>query len=274
MQLTDTHTHLYGEEYDEDRAETVDRAEAAGVTRLVAIGAGLDSSEAAVALAESRPNVIAAVGVHPHEARDFDEPQWEKIRSLALRPDVRAIGEIGLDYHYDFSPREAQRACFQAQLSLAAHAGLPVVIHMREAEEEVYEVLKAAVAAHPPSEDGGTGAVAGIIMHCFLGGPEWAEKWLGLGCLLGIGGAVTFKKSNELREAIRTAPLDRLVLETDCPYMTPHPYRGKRNEPSYIPLVAQAVADAKGLTVEEVAAATTANALAFFGMWPESRAGD
>jgi TatD DNase family protein len=268
MQLTDTHTHLYGEEYDADRAEVVARAETAGVTRLVAIGAGLASSEVAVALAETLPNMIAAVGVHPHEARDFDESQWQRIRALAERPAVRAIGEIGLDYHYDFSPREAQRACFQAQLSLAAHAGLPVVIHMREAEDDVYDVLKAAVAPHPPSEDGGAGAIRGVVMHCFLGGPGWAEKWLALGCLLGIGGAATFKKSNELREAIRITPLNRLLLETDCPYMTPHPYRGKRNEPAYIPLVAQAVADAKGITVEEVAAATTANALGIFGGWP------
>jgi TatD DNase family protein len=138
---------------------------------------------------------------------------------------------------------------------------------MREAEEDVYAALKAARAENGPAEDGGHGATGPVIMHCFLGGPEWAEKWLALDCLLGIGGAVTFKKSDALREAVRLAPLDRLLLETDCPYMTPHPYRGKRNEPSYIPLVARGIADAKGISIEEVAAATTENALRVFGAW-------
>jgi len=268
MPFTDTHTHLYDDAYDADRAEVIARARAAGVSRMVAIGAGLDSSRAALALARERPDIVATVGVHPHEAKDFNEAQWEELRAMADDPRVRAIGEIGLDYHYDFSPRAAQHACFQAQMSLAANTGLPVVIHMREAEEDVYAVLRSALSEHPPAEDGGHGAPGPILMHCFLGGPEWAEKWLALGCMLGVGGAVTFKKSDALREAVRLAPLDRLLLETDCPYMTPHPYRGKRNEPAHIPHIAEAVAQAKGLTVEEVATATTENALRIFGhLW-------
>lgn len=267
MQLTDTHTHLYDEAYDEDRAEVIARAEAAGVTRMIAIGAGMDSSRAALALAETRSDIIATVGVHPHEAGDFDEAQWERIREMARHPKVRAIGEIGLDYHYDFSPRAAQQSCFQSQMSLAAHLGLPVVIHMREAEEDVYSVLRGALAERVPAEDGGHGRVGPVVMHCFLGGPEWAERWLGLGCLLGIGGAITFKKADDLREAVRLAPLDRLLLETDCPYMTPHPHRGKRNEPAHVSLVAETLAGLKGLTVEALAAAATENAVRVFGDW-------
>lgn len=267
MTFTDTHTHLYDEAYDEDRADVFTRAEEAGVSRMIAIGAGMESSRAALALAQGRPNIIATAGVHPHEARNFNEAQWREIRAMAERPEVRAIGEIGLDYHYDFSPREAQHECFQAQMSLAANLGLPVVIHMREAEEDVYEVLKSALSQHPPSEDGGKGRVGPVVMHCFLGGPEWAERWLDLGCYLGIGGAVTFKRSDDLREAVRHAPLDRLLLETDCPYMTPHPYRGKRNEPCHIPLIAQTIADLRGIAVEELAAVTTRNAVDVFGNW-------
>lgn len=267
MELTDTHTHLYDEAYDDDRAEVIARAEAAGIRRMVAIGAGMESSRAALALAETRADLIATVGVHPHEAAGFDEAQWESIRAMAQRPKVRAIGEIGLDYHYDFSPREAQQSCFQAHMSLAANLGLPVVIHMREAEEDVYSVLEGVMAAHGPAEDGGKGRMGPVVMHCFLGGPDWAERWLALGCLLGVGGAITFKKSDDLREAVRLAPLDRLLLETDCPYMTPHPYRGQRNEPCHTSLVAQAVADVKGISVEEIAAATTQTALKVFGDW-------
>lgn len=256
MQLIDTHTHIYGHEYEEDRDAAMARAREAGVTRMAAIGAGLESSRAALELARAHPSVIATVGVHPHEARGFDEAQSAELRALAADPNVRAIGEIGLDYHYDFSLRAAQAAAFEAQLALAAEMGRPVVIHMREAEDDVHHILKSAPA--------GIGA---IVMHCFLGGPQEAARWLDLGFLLGIGGAVTFKKMEALRETARFAPLDRILLETDCPYMTPHPHRGRRNEPAYVALVAQAVAEARGQTVEEIAAATTGNALEFYGPW-------
>lgn len=267
IQLIDTHTHIYGPEYDEDREEALERAKEAGVARLIAIGAGLESSRAALQLAIAHPNVIATVGVHPHEAKDFDEGQWAEIRAMADHPKVRAIGEIGLDYHYDFSPKGAQVFTFQSQMSLASGKEMPVVIHMREAEDEVYAALKSALSDNGPGERGSAGRVGPIVMHCFLGGPAEAERWLGLGCTLGIGGAVTFKKMDALREAVRLAPLDRILLETDCPYMTPHPHRGKRNESSYIPLVARTVAEVKGLSLEEVAAATTANADRIFGTW-------
>ncbi|HEY3269552.1 MAG TPA: TatD family hydrolase [Armatimonadota bacterium] len=267
METVDTHAHIQGEDFNDDRPEALARAAEAGVRRIVAIGADMPTSEAAVILADAEEGVIATVGVHPHDAKTFNEAQWERLKALAARPKVRAIGEIGLDYHYDFSPRPAQQTCFQGQIALAAHLGLPAVIHMREAEDDVYHVLKGAMAANGPAEDGGRGRIGPVIMHCFLGGPAEAERWLALGCYLGIGGAVTFKKMDALREAVKAIPLDRLLLETDCPYMTPAPHRGQRNEPAYIPLVCAAVAKAKGLSEAEVAAATTLNAEAVFGRW-------
>lgn len=234
---------------------------------MVAIGAGMASSRAAVRLAERHRSVVATVGVHPHEAKEMNEDAWNELAGLIDHPRVRAIGEIGLDYHYDFSPRSDQVAAFQSQMSLASGTGMPVVIHMREAEDEVYAVVKSTLANNGPGERGSAGRVGPILMHCFLGGPEEAERWLGLGCVLGIGGAVTFKKLDALREAVRLAPLDRIVLETDCPYMAPIPHRGRRNEPAHVSLVAARVAEVKGLTVEEVAAATTATAERIFGVW-------
>lgn len=265
--LIDTHAHIQGAEYDDDRDDVLRRAVEAGVERIVAIGADMATSRAAVEMARRYPGIVATIGVHPHDAKSFGDAEWAELRQLAADPMVRAIGEIGLDYHYDFSRRLDQQRCFQSQMSLAAYFGLPVVVHMREAEEHVYSVLKAALADNGPSEDGGKGRVGPIVMHCFLGDAEWAAKWLDLGCYLGIGGAVTFKKMDALRDAVRMIPMDRLLLETDCPYMTPHPHRGKRNEPAYTALVARTVAEVKGVSLEEVADATTANARTIFGEW-------
>jgi TatD DNase family protein len=263
----DTHAHIQGAEYDEDRDEVVLRATASSVERIVAIGADMASSRAAVEIAGTHPGIVATVGVHPHDAKTFGDAEWDELRQLAGNPRVRAIGEIGLDYHYDLSPRIDQQRCFQSQVSLAAYFGLPVVVHSREAEEHVHSVLKASLDDNGPSEDGGRGRIGAIVMHCFLGDSEWARKWLDLGCYLGIGGAVTFKKMDALRDAVRTIPMDRLLLETDCPYMTPHPHRGQRNEPAYTALVAKTVAEVKGISLEAVADATTANARTIFGEW-------
>jgi TatD DNase family protein len=265
--LIDTHAHIQGAEYDEDREEALARAAEAGVTRVIAIGADMPTSHAALALAETNHGIVATIGVHPHDSRTFTPEHWAELKAMAASPRVRAIGEIGLDYHYDFSPRPAQQACFQSQMSLASYFGLPVVIHMREAEDDVHAVLKAALANNGPAEDGGKGCIGPIVMHCFLGDTEGARKWLDMGCYLGIGGAATFKKMDTLREAVRFIPLDRLLLETDCPYMTPMPHRGKRNEPAYTAIVARAVAEVKGLPLEAVAEATTANAESVFGEW-------
>ena len=265
--LIDTHTHIQTAEYDDDRDEAIQRSLEAGVGRIVAIGADMPSSRAAVALAERQPAIVAAIGVHPHDAKSFTDADWDELKALAANSRVRAIGEIGLDYHYDFSPRATQQTCFQSQVSLAAFFGLPVVVHMREAEDHVYAVLKAARADNGQSEDGGKGRIGAVVIHCFLGDTAWAAKWLDLGCYLGVGGAVTFKKMEALREAVRFIPMDRLILETDCPYMTPHPHRGKRNEPAYTALVADAVAQLKGLTPDALAEATTANARTVFGEW-------
>lgn len=265
--LIDTHAHIQTAEFDEDREEVIQRSVGAGVGRIIAIGADMPSSRAAVELAEVHAGIIATIGVHPHDAKSFTDADWAELKALAANPRVRAIGEVGLDYHYDFSPRLAQQTCFQSQVSLAAYFGMPIVIHMREAEDHVYEVLKAALVENGPSEDGGKGRIGPVVMHCFLGDPTWSRKWLDLGCYLGIGGAVTFKKMGTLRDAVRFIPMDRLLLETDCPYMTPHPHRGQRNEPAYVALVADTVAQVKGLSLDEVADATTANARAVFGEW-------
>jgi TatD DNase family protein len=265
--LIDTHAHIQAAEYDDDRDQVLQRSIEAGVERIIAIGADMPSSRAAVSLAERWPGIVATIGVHPHDAKSFTDADLNELKTLAARPRVRAIGEIGLDYHYDFSPRAVQKTCFESQASLAATCGLPVVVHTREAEDDVYAVLKAALADNGPAEGGGKGRVGPVLMHCFLGDITWARKWLDLGCYLGIGGAVTFKKMEALREAVSFIPMDRLLLETDCPYMTPHPHRGQRNEPAFTALVADAVAGAKGLPIEAVAEATSANAYAVFGEW-------
>jgi TatD DNase family protein len=267
MELIDTHAHLQADAFDGDRAETLERARQAGVTRVVAIGADLASSKAALALADGNPSIIATVGVHPHDARNFTQDQWDELVEMVGDDRARAIGEIGLDYHYDFSPREAQQFAFQSQLSLAATFGLPVVVHEREAFDDMLATLKVAFREGPPSEDGGVGHIGHVVMHCFLGDTEQARVWLDLGCHIGIGGAVTFKKMEALREAAAFIPLDRLLLETDCPYMAPHPHRGQRNEPAHTALVAQTVAEMKGLKLDDVARATTDNAFRVFGAW-------
>lgn len=254
--LIDTHAHLQADAFDADRAAMLDRAGAAGVGRVVVIGSNVDDSRAGLEMARTDSRLVCTVGVHPHDARLLDHPGLTALREMTADPNVRAIGEIGLDFHYDFSPRDRQREAFTVQLALAAELGLPVVIHVRESEEEAYAMLRDRPAGIPH-----------VVMHCFLGAADWARRWLDLGCVLGVGGAVTFRKMDALREAIAMVPLDRLLLETDCPYMTPVPHRGRRNEPAYIPFVCKAVAQVKGPTPEAVAEATTVNAEAVFGAW-------
>jgi TatD DNase family protein len=259
--FVDSHAHIDGEEYDADRDEVVARAREAGVRAILNVGTGDPHSghlERAISVAETYEGVYAAVGVHPHDARLFDEAAERRLIGLVERSAaVIAWGEIGLDYYYDNSPREVQRAVFARQLSLARERGLPVVIHSREADEETVEILRAAFA--------GSSAARGI-MHCFGGSPEMAESVLELGLLVSFAGNVTFKKAGQLREVARRIPLDRLLVETDCPFLTPEPFRGRRNEPARVVETARRVAELHSLSVEELGRVTSANFARLFGL--------
>lgn len=257
LEFTDTHCHLNHEDFDADREEVRDRATAARVTRLLCIGFDRVSSRSAVALTGSE-GIYAAVGIHPGSAEEWDEETAEEMAALyhGGTGRVAAYGEIGLDYHGDTASRPRQQEVFAAQIVLARGLDptLPLIIHNREAQEDIFAILRAS------------GTSAPVVMHCFTGDTEAARACLDAGCYLGIGGVATFKKSEAVRAAIAYAPLERLLLETDCPYLAPQFKRGRRNEPAYLPAIAETVAAAKGLTLEEVAAATTATARSLFGM--------
>ncbi|MBV9849666.1 MAG: TatD family hydrolase [Armatimonadetes bacterium] len=257
MELADTHCHLNHPAFDADGAAVLSRAQAVGVSRLLCIGYDLASSRRAAALAAAEPPLYAAVGVHPEAAGEWGTEAADALRALSQASGkVAAYGEIGLDYHWETIPRDRQRAVFREQIAFAGTLSptLPLIIHCRDAQEDVLAVL----------QDSGTAAP--VVMHCFTGDPQAARAILDAGHFLGIGGVATFKKSDALRAAVAAMPLDRILLETDCPYLAPQPWRGKRNEPSYLPAVARAVAAAKNLPVETVAAVTTATARTLFGM--------
>ena len=242
--LVDTHCHLDDEKFDGDREQAMERALAAGVELMLAIGTG-GELDVAIRQAERYPFVYATVGVHPHDAAKATPETFARLRDLAGHPKVLAIGEIGLDYHYDFSPRDVQRAVFDRQLELADAVQKPIVIHTREAWEDTM----AQVTALP----------YGGIMHCFTGDAAQARQAVTLGFHLSFGGVLTFPKAESLREAARIAPEDRLVVETDCPYLAPVPYRGKRNEPAFVVETARRLAEVRGVTPEAIARCTTSN---------------
>jgi len=250
----DTHCHLNHADYDADGGEVRARAREAGVLRLLCIGWDRASSRRAAEIGRE-PGIRAAVGIHPESADEWGEEAAEEMARLSAAGGVAAYGEIGLDYHWEGVLRARQQEVFAAQVAFARTLSptLPLIIHNREALEDTLAVLRAS------------GTPAPIVMHCFTGDTTAARACLDAGHYLGIGGVATFKKSDDLRAAIAHAPLNRLLLETDCPYLAPQFKRGRRNEPSFLPAVAEAVAAAKGLSVGEVAAATTANALTLFG---------
>lgn len=257
--LVDTHCHLNFDAFDEDRAQIIERAAAAGVTRIINPGIDEDSSRAGVAWAATYEGVFAAVGVHPNSSADFGESDLGWIETLAGEAKVVAIGEIGLDYHWDYSPKAAQFRAFEAQLALAARLELPVIIHNREASEDVMDILERWAADLPPSLRGRAG-----VLHSFSAPPEIADRALAAGFYLGFTGPITYKKADELRTIATNAPLDRLLVETDAPFLTPTPYRGKRNEPSYIPLMVDRLASLHQISTDEMGAHTTANAERLF----------
>jgi len=248
--LIDSHCHLDSDQFDPDREAVIQRALEAGVTHLVAIGTGNGPPdlEAGIRLAEKYAAFYATVGVHPHDASKATPEVFQNLSQLTKHPKVIAMGEIGLDYHYDFSPRETQHAVFISQMRIAAQAKKPIVIHTREAWDDTISLLR----DHWDPQQGG-------IMHCFSGGPKEAQQALDLGFHLSFGGIVTFPKALEIQEAARMAPADRILIETDAPYLAPVPKRGKRNEPAYIVETARKLAALRGVSEQEIAETTTAN---------------
>jgi TatD DNase family protein len=254
----DSHAHIDGPEYDEDRAQVIQRAREAGVRYILNVATGDPHSgalERALKLSELNKDIYVALGTHPHDARLFDDAAEDRIRHLiTTHSSVIAWGEIGLDYHYDNSPRDVQREVFARQLRAADECDLPVIIHTREAEEDTLQILKAATPRR------------GGIMHCFSGSLSLAMKAIDLGFLISFSGNITFKKAEDLRRVAAHLPLDRLLIETDCPYLTPVPYRGRRNEPARVLEVGRELARIHEQDFAEVGSITSANFLEFFNL--------
>jgi TatD DNase family protein len=258
-EIIDSHCHLDFPDYGAELPDVLHRARAAGIVRMICIGSGRDIANAhsAVALAAREPDVFASVGIHPHDVAHMTPETWTELEALARAPRVVGIGETGLDYYYDHSPRDDQRQAFRRFVGLARAARLPVICHIRDAHEEAAEIL----ASEQASEVGG-------VIHCFTGGVADARRYLDLGFHLSFSGILTFKNSAPIREAAAAAPLDRLMVETDAPYLAPIPHRGKRNEPAWVVKTLALLAELRGIGFDEAAAATTANARRVFSLDP------
>lgn len=251
--LFDTHTHLHDEWFDEDRHQMIEDAYNSGVSLMVDIGTNMQSSYDAIALAEKYDFIYAAVGFHPHDASDYDEEAEQQLIKLWNHPKNLAIGEIGLDYHYDYSPREIQKAVFIRQMELARQLGKKVIIHSREATEDTLNILKMF-----PDVTG--------VLHCYSGSLETAKVLIKMGYHLSFTGVVTYKNAAKSIEVVQWMPLEMLMAETDSPYLTPVPFRGKRNDSGKVNLVVEKLAEIKGLSYEEMATITYNNAIKFFGL--------
>ncbi|MEC0270611.1 TatD family hydrolase [Paenibacillus anseongense] len=253
--LTDSHTHLNAEQFQEDQDEVIQRAREASVTRMVNVGFNRETIPSSIALAEKYDFIYTTVGWHPVDAIDMMPGDLEWIESLCQHEKVVAIGEIGLDYYWDKSPKEVQQRVFREQIRLARKLQMPIVIHNRDAHQDILTILKEEKAAE-----------VGGIMHCFSGSWETAKQCLDMNFHISFGGPVTFKNAKQPKEVLAQVPLDRLLIETDAPYLTPHPFRGKRNESAYVRLVAETAAEIKGISLEELAEITTNNAIALLGL--------
>lgn len=253
--LFDSHSHIGTVEFDSDRDEVCKRIEDTGMSYVIDIGVDLESSMKAIKLAEKYPWCYATVGYHPHEVKDLDDDTLMLIEGLAKKPKVVAIGEIGLDYYRDYSPRDLQRKWFREQIRLALKLGMPIVIHDRDANDDVLKILK---------EEKAFGTK--VLMHCYSGSRELARQYVKLGAKISISGTITYKNARRGIEVVEAIPLEHLLIETDCPYLTPEPFRGRRNEPTFIKYTAQRVAEIKGISFEEVAETTCNNAKKFFGI--------
>lgn len=248
--LIDTHVHLEMEDFDKDREEVINRAKDAGIDYILTVGSDIKSCRRAVELSESNPVVYASVGIHPHEVKDIDNSTYDEIRRLARVQKVVAYGEIGLDYHYDLSPRDVQRRCFREQIEIAKELKLPIIVHSREARDDTLRILEEADAKS-----------AGGVMHCFSGDIDMAKKSIRMGFYISFAGPVTFKKAERLKVIVKEIPIESILIETDSPYLAPEPFRGKRNEPSYLKHIAETIANLSGLTFEDVCRVTSRNAM-------------
>jgi len=255
--LIDSHAHLDFDKFDDDRSDVLARAAAAGVDTVLTIGTDLASSRRALSLASRAHEgvrIFASAGVHPHQADAFDDAHWLDLTALFIHPRVRAVGETGLDYYYDFSDRGRQQVLFKRHLELCGEVGRPIVVHIRDAFEDTWRLVEAV------------GLPAGGVVHCFTGGPAECEKALSLGFHISISGIATFKNAKELRAAVALIPDDRLLVETDSPFLAPVPHRGKRNEPAFVAEVAREVALLRGQSLEHVAHITRENTTCLFGL--------
>ncbi|HEX8735295.1 MAG TPA: TatD family hydrolase [Pyrinomonadaceae bacterium] len=260
MIFVDSHCHIDGTEFDADREEVIRRAAEAGVKAMLVVGTGaadeFENFARAVRVAEKYENIFASVGVHPHDAKTFTDAAEKRLIDLVKSSaKVVAWGEIGLDFYYDHSPRDVQAEVFRRQIQIARDLGLPVIIHSRDADEETVRIL---------TEECSAGDFRGGIMHCFGGTPAMAEALMKIGFLISFAGNITFKKAENLREAARVVPFERLLIETDCPFLTPVPFRGRRNEPMYVVETARFLADFYGIELETLAKQTTRNFSDFF----------
>ncbi|MEX2426047.1 MAG: TatD family hydrolase [Thermomicrobiaceae bacterium] len=252
MRLIDTHCHIDLDSFDEDRTDVIGRALESGITDMLVIGFEPERWVAAEALAAEYPFIRVAAGLHPNSATRFNDELLDDIASQVTRPEVVAIGETGIDLYWDDAPFEIQQRAFKAQIGLARELDVPFIVHQRDAESEVLEVLKSM-----------TGPLNGVL-HCFTGDWQYAQEILKLGMHIGLGGAITFKSRTDLHAAAAQIPLDRVVLETDAPFMAPVPIRGKRNEPAYVQIVAERLAELQSESIETIASATTQNAMTLF----------
>ena len=271
--FADSHAHLFFKDFENDLDDVLRRAQDAGVDFIVNPGTDLATSRKSVALAGTYDMVYACTGVHPHDASKADDRTLEEIEELSRHPKVVAIGEIGLDYHYNFSPPEQQRQVFSRQIELAQRRNLPIVIHSREAEADTLAIVEEMLRAYPAWRAGERKGV----FHCFPGDVAMAQKVIGWGFNISIPGPVTFpvkpNKPNSMVDVVTQIPLEHVLLETDSPYLTPVPYRGKRNEPSNIPLIAKKISELRGASIGEVGAATTTAARRLFGIGNHSHGG-
>lgn len=253
--LIDSHAHLDDKRFNPDRDMIIENLGNNGIEYVVNVGADLKSSKSSVELTKKHKNIYAVVGVHPHSATELNEEAIQTLKTLSKEKKVVGIGEIGLDFYYDNSPRDIQRAAFKTQIELAKELDLPIVIHSREADGETFDILKEA-------QDGNLK----VLLHCYSSSRELAEEYLKLGFYISLGGPVTFKNARVPKEVAKMVPLDRLLVETDSPYLTPEPYRGKRNEPMFVKQTAQEIAKLKGISLEEVIKATNNNTKMFFNI--------
>ncbi len=259
--IVDTHAHLDSNQFDNDRDKVIARALNAGVSTIISVGVNLESSKKAIELAEKRPEVLAAVGFHPHEASTVKQEDIAELAKIANHPRVVAIGELGLDFYRNYSPRGVQLQALKWQLELAGELEMPVVIHCREAEKDLLNLLRQWTSRYKERQGQGRG-----VIHCFMGDSDAAQQYLEMGFYLSLGGYIGYPASSYAHDVVRAIPQDRLMVETDCPFLSPQKYRGKRNEPSYLPLTVEVLAKIRGVALEAVARETTENAHRLFGI--------